>query len=98
MSIEIGALLPGAAELGIPSPRSFVDALSTLVRAWTTNGAPPTISHVLSVWREAERELAGEMPGSAAWSSASERFLLARSEYHRMFAQAVADADDLRVP
>jgi hypothetical protein len=100
MSIEIATVRPGPAELGIPSPQSFVEGLSTLVRSWTTSSAPPTISHVLSAWREAERDLDAETPGSAAWNSASERFLLARSEYHRMFAQAVADgeADNLRVP
>ena len=54
------------------------------------------MGRVLLLWRAAERDLEAATPGSEAWNSASARFLVARSEYQRMFSLAAVGAEGLR--
>jgi hypothetical protein len=74
----------------------FVDRAAAFIRSWGATEAPYTIAHVLGLWRDAERDLDTATPGSDVWLVASERFIAARSEYHRLFDVAFGDADGLR--
>jgi hypothetical protein len=75
---------------------TLLDRAAAFVRSLSVSDAPVTIGHTLELWRVAERDLDIATPGSDAWLGASERFVAARSEYHRLFDVAAGDADGLR--
>ena len=76
---------------------ALVDRAVVFIRSLgLTQVASPTIGNVLAVWRLAERDLESTTPGSVPWNDASERFVLARAEYRRLFDEASATADGLR--
>jgi len=97
MSVDVGAV--GAsraiadAQTDVPA---LVDRAVTFLRSLGATQTRWTIGTVLASWRLAERDLAAATPGSVAWTHAMERFVLARAEYHRLFADAVSQAGDLR--
>jgi hypothetical protein len=75
---------------------AFLDRAAAFIRSWGARDEPMTMSHVLALWRAAERDLDMATPGSDSWIEASGRFLAARAEYQRMFAHAAASAESLR--
>jgi hypothetical protein len=75
---------------------TLLDRAAAFVRSLGAGDSHFTIGHALGLWRLAERDLDAATPGSDAWLGASERFVAARSEYHRLFDLAAADADGLR--
>jgi len=94
MSAEIVVDALGGAVAG--EAGGLLERLGAALRAWTITDRPPSISQVLAIWRQAERDLEVSTPGSESWNEASERFLVARAEYQRLFSIAAAAADELR--
>jgi len=97
MALDLGPLTRSSTTADLQAEvGTWVDRARGFMRSLSASGIPPTIGSVLSAWRVAERDLEATTPGSVAWMDASERFVLARAEYHRLFTDAVSHADDLR--
>ena len=96
MSTQTATFPTGASIIDRDAGSLGLDRLGASIHDLIWGAPAPSMGRVLLLWRAAERDLEAATPGSEAWNSASAQFLVARSEYQRMFSLAAVGAEGLR--